>query len=233
MGTILIVHLDSVLKEIKTYVAKQHEDVDGQWDLDWHVYGQHQTTTDGRPAEVFLIGEALASTQELARSIASTARIATVHAPYPNQKANSGNLAYGHGGKMESDLGPCAQFSIYHLVQLEEGEERLKLSTELNAIYRQELTIIGRGHSQPATSDPPSSKYEEQGQIPPLLETSISDAHYPISPKTLGDIARVLRSKNAGPYEITFDVMFANEPIFQLVKLSGCLNAAVIAGLRG
>ncbi|OAG05721.1 uncharacterized protein CC84DRAFT_1205449 [Paraphaeosphaeria sporulosa] len=230
---ILISQLDSVLKAIKTYVAQQHEGVDGQWDLDWHVYGQHQTTADGRPAEVFLIGEALASTQELARSIASTARIATVHAPYPNQKATSGNLAYGLGGKMESDLGPCAQFSIYHLVQLEEGEERLKLGTDSNALYRQELTVIGRGHSQPAISDPPYSKKEEHGQTPPLLETSIGGAHYPTSPKTLGDIARVLRSKNAGPYEITFDVMFATQPVFQLVKSSGCLNAAVIAGLNG
>ncbi|KAF2446173.1 hypothetical protein P171DRAFT_430385 [Karstenula rhodostoma CBS 690.94] len=229
---ILIGQLDSLLKEIKNYVAEQHKDAMGTWDLDWHVYGQHQTTADGQPAEVFLIGEALASTQELARSVASTARIATVHAPYSNQKATSGNLAYGHGGKMESDLGPCAQFSIYHLVQLDEGEERLKLSPGSNAIYRQEVTVIGRGDSQAAAYQVSSFNTEQHGRVPPLLDAPIADAHYPTSPKTLGDIAHVLRSKNAGPYEITFDVMFATESIFWLVKSSGCLNAAVIAELN-
>lgn len=133
---------------------------------------------------------------------------------------------------MESDLGPCAQFSIYHLVQLEEGEERLKPSIGSKALYRQEVTVIGRGDSQAAASQPPSFNTEQQGRTPPLLEPPIVDAHYPTSPKTLGDIARVLRSKNAGPYEITFDVMFATESIFQLVKSSGCLNAAVIAELN-
>ncbi|KAJ4353830.1 uncharacterized protein N0V89_005560 [Didymosphaeria variabile] len=230
---ILIGQLDSVLKQIKEYVAEQHRGVEGTWDLDWHVYGQHQTTADGQPAEVFLIGEALASTQELARSVASTARIATVHAPYPNQKATSGNLAYGHGGKMESELGPCAQFSIYHLVELEEGEERLKLSDGSNALYRQEVSVIGRGDSQAASYQPASLSTEQYKQTTTVLGAPVTDNHFPTSPKTLGDIARVLRSKNAGPYEITFDVMFATESIFQLVKSSGFLNAAVIAKLNG
>jgi hypothetical protein len=154
------------------------------------------------------------------------------HAPYPNQKATSGNLAYGHGGKMESDLGPCAQFSIYHLVELEPGEERLKLSTDSNALYRQEVNVIGRGDPQAAKIQPPSSDAEQQEQKLPVSNAPVTDAHYPTSPKVLGDIAHVLRSKNAGPYEITFDVIFTAEPVFQLVKSSGCLNAAVVAELN-
>ncbi|KAJ4303013.1 hypothetical protein N0V90_001904 [Kalmusia sp. IMI 367209] len=233
-GTILIGQLDFVLKMIKQYVAQQHAGVKGTWDLDWHIYGQHQTTADGQPAEVLLIGEALASTQELANSVASTARIATVHAPYPNQKATSGNLAYGLGGKMESELGPCAQFSIYHLVGLEEGEERLKLSDTANALYWQRVVTIGRGASQtPQQVSSASVGAVNKTPVPPALLVSSADTEYPASPKTLGDIARVLRSKNAGPYEITFDVMFANGSIFQLVKSSGFLNAAAIAKLNG
>jgi len=48
-------------------------------------------------------------------------------------------------------------------------------------------------------------------------------------PKTLADLAKVIRSKNAGPFEITFDVMFDQEPVYQLVKRSGVINAARIA----
>lgn len=219
------------MRKIKAFVAQQHKDVDGTWDLDWHIYGQHQTTADGQPAEVFLIGEALASTQELANSVASTARIGTVHTPYPNQKATSGNLAYGHGGKMESELGPCAQFSIYHLMELEEGEERLNLGATSNGLYRQKVSVIGKGG--PAESHPRSPLTVQPKAKLPSVQNPPKKPEYPASPKTLGDIARVLRSKNAGPWEITFDVIFGSEPVFQLVKTTGFLDAAAIGKLTG
>ena len=228
---IFIGQLDSILQRIKEYVAQQHKDVEGTWDLDWHVYGQHQTTADGQLAEVFLIGEALGSTQELANSVTSTARVGTVHTPYPNQKATSGNLAYGHGGKMESELGPCAQFSIYHLVALEEGEERLRLDTTSNALYRQKVSVIGKGSPGASLCTPPPT-IRLQGKEPPV-QSPRTRPKSPLSPKTLGDIAKVLRSKNAGPWEITFDVIFSSERVFQLVKSVGFLNAATIANLNG
>ena len=49
--------------------------------------------------------------------------------------------------------------------------------------------------------------------------------------RTLADLAKVIRSKNAGPFEITFDVMFDQQPIYELVKRSGVINAARIAQL--
>jgi hypothetical protein len=36
--------------------------------------------------------------------------------------------------------------------------------------------------------------------------------------RTLGEIASVVRSKNAGPFHYTFDVMFADEQTFQHLK---------------
>ena len=41
----------------------------------------------------------------------------------------------------------------------------------------------------------------------------------------LKDLAGVIRSKNAGPFEITFDVVFNNEDVYRRVKHSGALNA--------
>jgi hypothetical protein len=32
------------------------------------------------------------------------------------------------------------------------------------------------------------------------------------------DVALVIRSKNAGPYELTFDLMFPNEEIYEQVS---------------
>jgi hypothetical protein len=43
------------------------------------------------------------------------------------------------------------------------------------------------------------------------------------------DLAGVLRSKNAGPLEITFDVMFADKDIYERVKNSGVINKELIS----
>jgi hypothetical protein len=44
----------------------------------------------------------------------------------------------------------------------------------------------------------------------------------------LGELARLIRSKNAGPFELTFDIMFDDKESFQRVKESNALSRAVI-----
>jgi hypothetical protein len=45
----------------------------------------------------------------------------------------------------------------------------------------------------------------------------------------LKDLAKVIRSKNAGPFELTFDVIFDDDLVYERVKDSGALNAATMA----
>jgi len=47
----------------------------------------------------------------------------------------------------------------------------------------------------------------------------------------LYDLAKVLRSKNAGPFELTLDVMFDDEETYQTVKRSGVINRDLICRL--
>ena len=47
----------------------------------------------------------------------------------------------------------------------------------------------------------------------------------------LVDLAKVLRSKNAGALYLTLDVMFEDETTYRRVRDSGVLDAARIAGL--
>lgn len=49
--------------------------------------------------------------------------------------------------------------------------------------------------------------------------------------KTLMDIAKVVRSKNAGPFSITLDVLFDSEEMYRLVKEKNFLSRERIAGL--
>ena len=48
---------------------------------------------------------------------------------------------------------------------------------------------------------------------------------------TLGELASLIRSKNAGPFTLTFDVMFAEEAAYRRVLASGALTKASFARL--
>lgn len=47
----------------------------------------------------------------------------------------------------------------------------------------------------------------------------------------LEDIARVIRSKNAGPYCVTLDVLFGDEPTYRRVEKAGIITRERMAAL--
>lgn len=49
----------------------------------------------------------------------------------------------------------------------------------------------------------------------------------------LGDLAKVLRSKNAGPFELTLDIIFDDPKKYELVKESGVIDRALVCRLYG
>lgn len=49
----------------------------------------------------------------------------------------------------------------------------------------------------------------------------------------LRDLAKVIRSKNAGPWHVTFDVIFDDRGTYEKIKHSKVLNGSVIAKLYG
>jgi hypothetical protein len=50
-------------------------------------------------------------------------------------------------------------------------------------------------------------------------------------PTPLRDIAKVVRSKNAGPFEITLDIIFRSKEDYEAVKKSGVITRELISGL--
>jgi len=50
---------------------------------------------------------------------------------------------------------------------------------------------------------------------------------------TLGTIARLIRSKNAGPFVLTFDIMFDDEADYLRVRDSGVVTRERIAAIYG
>lgn len=49
--------------------------------------------------------------------------------------------------------------------------------------------------------------------------------------KPLSELAKIVRSKNSGPFEITLDVVFDDDATYRRVKASGALTPERIAGL--
>jgi hypothetical protein len=52
-----------------------------------------------------------------------------------------------------------------------------------------------------------------------------------MSIRKLADLAKVIRSKNAGPFELTFDIMFDDAATYEAVKASGAITAQRVADL--
>ena len=55
----------------------------------------------------------------------------------------------------------------------------------------------------------------------------------PIPTKTLAELASIIRSKNAGPFRLTFDILFDDEESFLAVVASDAINPAGVANLFG
>jgi len=241
---ILIGQLDSILDRIKEYVSRGNCKSAGKFELGFHAYGKDGVMgilEPGNPSylprEVFLVGEVLATTQTIATDIASSARVACVHGSYPGQRATSGNFAFGIGGKTVIELGPCAEFCIYHLLPIEAGTEgayRLEMtgsssiieprlfSWSMKQIGRAEKTVpVTNGHRPTPLAQP-----KKKESPTPLTQFAVDSRL-----NTLADIAPIIRSKNAGPYEITIDVIFSSLPIYNFVKGSGLLSTSLIAKL--
>lgn len=52
-------------------------------------------------------------------------------------------------------------------------------------------------------------------------------------PVRLSDLAKFIRSKNAGPYRLTFDILFERLEDFERVRKSGAISAERIARAYG
>lgn len=54
-----------------------------------------------------------------------------------------------------------------------------------------------------------------------------------MSERKLGEIAKYLRSKNAGPFKLTLDVFFHSREDYERVKTSGIVTNELIADIYG
>lgn len=127
---ILIGQVGHFLERVRSYVGERFPDLDKSEScrLIYHVYGKNgvmgplETEAAVDAHEIAILGEVVAPTQDLASTIANGTRTCILHFPYPGQIATTGNFA-SPLSPHEQDAGAVFKFSLYHLVDLEEGEQ--------------------------------------------------------------------------------------------------------------
>ncbi len=82
----------------------------------------HLETNKQTPFEIGIIVEAIAETQELADSVVAYIRADFMHLDYSGRVSTSGNLALPFAPP-ELSAGETFEFSIYHLIELDEQEQ--------------------------------------------------------------------------------------------------------------
>lgn len=216
---ILISQIDEFLAEVRTYTQKLFPELDQspQCRLIFHFYGRNGTMGPIEPSpvaghELGILGEVVAPSQELSYTIANNARASILHMPYTDQVATTGNFA-SPLSPHETPVGPVFRFNLYHLVDLEKGEKISLFPISL-------ITIDNPSHDSPC----PGLRAAERDQLAAEPLQPITQKTVPQEECKMLDIAKIIRSKNSGPFELTFDIMFDNQEAYTRVMNSGVLT---------
>ena len=123
-----IKHIDKIISHVKEEVAENLGESSLQgYDLTFRVYGKDAILGELETApcnahELGIIIDVVGKSQAQANSICALARASMLHAPFPDRKTTGGNIAIPYS---PSDLpvGPVYQFSVYHLVEVDDPDE--------------------------------------------------------------------------------------------------------------
>ncbi|KAJ5610202.1 hypothetical protein N7510_006921 [Penicillium lagena] len=229
---ILISQLDGILAHIQGYVRSR---VSHEFDLRFHQYGKNAVMgklepTLTIPTEICLCGEVLAPTQDQATYVSNIARLACIHGPYPHQLATAGNFAMPFP-PYDIPMGEVCEFSVYHILEKVDPVELFGIHHQLlpgtGSFVREVVKSTVNGKSSTLLSKVATTMINSLEKRPFLNPAP------PMGHCYLGDIASVIRTKNAGPYELTMDVMFDNDILFWKTKESGVLCRESILELYG
>lgn len=255
---ILISQLDTWLPLVEKTVKDKIPGYDYETKI--HTYGINGVmgSLERDPSvakEVCIVVQCRAPTQEQANEVANRTKIHLTHAPYPGQLATAGNFAWPLT-PCETPMGAVPEFCMYHLMHKVDPIAPFPIKVE---VANGSNTFVDRSGmyyvARPSISIRSSlltdlRKIDKTKRQAPKADSLIANIKTPFNntdqPKVyylkptppagtcyLGDIASVVRSKIAGPYQVTFDILFADEATYQKVKKSNLLTAAVVAQLYG
>ena len=125
---LLIGQLEEVQDKVKAQVRDYYSDVDEKdYKINFINYGINGVMGEMEPCrdlphEVGVVFEVIAKTQELADTVCSSVRSTFLHYGYEGRKSTAGNLAFPFAPS-DVPFGRVYEFSLYHLMDVRDGEE--------------------------------------------------------------------------------------------------------------
>ncbi|KIW82969.1 hypothetical protein Z517_02212 [Fonsecaea pedrosoi CBS 271.37] len=186
--------------------------------LFFHLYGKNAVMgplemSTQTPHEIGVLREAVAQTPKAASALAEYSRTLVLHGAYKGQLATAGNLA-SPLTPLESDVGPVFEFSLYHLMEVDDPK----------ALFPIHVFSVG-------TMTTTTGERSDQAVVVIKKETPALTSIAEPGPRAIRDLAAVVRSKNSGPFEITLDILFANDSDFERARKSNVLTAETVQEL--
>jgi hypothetical protein len=225
---ILIAQLDSFLDSVRSYTQGLFPELDksDECRLIFHVYGRDAVMGPLEPNptpshEVGLFGEIVAPTEAKAMAIANSARVSCLHLFYPGVMATAGNFA-SPLSPHEQNAGPVFKFNIYHLMDIEDPADPNLFPIVHHTVGSNNSFVPKPDYGKAFFDDADFTGIEPEKPIIRQVPTTETTMRY---------AARVVRSKNSGPFELTFDIMFDDPATYERVKSADVLNNSVMQSL--
>lgn len=129
---LLIDSIEEVEQAVKNQVREYYSEISpDDYKINFYNYGKNGVMGDKETAhfngyEIGVMFEVIASNQELANSICASVRSTFLHYGYEGRKSTAGNLAFPFAPS-DIEFGPVYEFSIYHLMEVKDGMENMKI----------------------------------------------------------------------------------------------------------
>jgi hypothetical protein len=128
---ILIENIFEIEARVKEQVYEYYQEINpSEYSINFINYGingvlGNKETEPMRGHEIGVMFEVIAKTQELANSLCATVRSTFLHFGYEKRKSTAGNLAFPFAPS-DIEFGAVYEFSIYHLLEVEENPFRIE-----------------------------------------------------------------------------------------------------------
>ncbi|MEG0051419.1 MAG: acyclic terpene utilization AtuA family protein [Terrisporobacter sp.] len=133
---IMIEKIDEIIGGVKERVSDNFRDKNWDYYLNINIYGRNGVMGNIEPTpstkgahEIGVVIDAVAETQHKADTICAFARSSMLHFGYEGRKATAGNLAFPYSPS-DFHAGEVYNFSIYHLLEVEDGESVFEINYE-------------------------------------------------------------------------------------------------------
>lgn len=131
---------------------------------------------------------------------------------------------------LEIPLGLISSFNIYHLMTIDSPTKDFPFHLHVSNGHGSRDDEVDKTVG-PGAVEVNVSAGGEKAQAFAERPSTTSPETFTFTPDQLGALASIIRAKNSGPFEVTFDVIFSEQSVYHRVKDSDILTRSNIAAL--